>query len=111
MDRRPTRPLARTLLLARPRPEFVRVGKLEKNASFSCHARLLFASKGGARRKLRSIHQARTLRDLSLRPGNRIEALKHDRIGQHSVRINEQYRVCFVWDKDHASDVEIVDYH
>ena len=64
-----------------------------------------------ARRKLRSIHQARTLRDLSLLPGNRLEALKHDRIGQHSVRINEQYRVCFVWDKGHASDVEIADYH
>jgi len=60
---------------------------------------------------LSSIHQARTLRDLSLLPGNRLEALKHDRLGQHSVRINDQYRVCFVWEKGDARDVEIVDYH
>ena len=65
---------------------------------------------GVARRKLRSIHRARTLRDLSL-PGNRLEALKGDRVGQHSVRINDQYRVCFVWDNGDACDVEIVDYH
>jgi toxin HigB-1 len=63
-----------------------------------------------ARRKLRSIHQARTLRDLSL-PGNRLEALKGDRLGQHSVRINDQYRVCFVWENGDACEVEIVDYH
>lgn len=63
-----------------------------------------------ARRKLRSIHQARTLRDLSL-PGNRLEALKGDRFGQHSIRINDQYRVCFVWRQGDARDVEIVDYH
>ncbi len=63
-----------------------------------------------ARRKLRSIHQARSLRDLSL-PGNRLEALKADRSGQHSIRINDQYRVCFVWDKGDAREVEIVDYH
>ncbi len=63
-----------------------------------------------ARRKLRSIHQARTLNDLSL-PGNRLEPLKGERLGQHSVRINDQYRVCFVWDKGDARDVEIVDYH
>jgi len=63
-----------------------------------------------ARRKLRSLHQARSLRDLSL-PGNRLEALKHGRIGQHSIRINDQYRVCFVWDKGDAYQLEIVDYH
>ncbi len=63
-----------------------------------------------ARRKLRSIHQARTLRDLSL-PGNQLEGLKGDRIGQHRVRINDQYRVCVVWDSGDAHDVEIVDYH
>jgi len=63
-----------------------------------------------ARRKLRSIHQARTLNDLSL-PGNRLEPLKGDRRGQHSVGINDQYRVCFVWEKGDARDVEIVDYH
>jgi len=63
-----------------------------------------------ARRKLRSIHQARSLRDLSL-PGNRLEALKADRSGQHSIRINDLYRVCFVWNKGDAREVEIVDYH
>lgn len=63
-----------------------------------------------ARRKLRSIHQARTLRDLSL-PGNRLEALKGDRSGRHSIRINDQFRVCFVWGKGDAQEVEIVDYH
>ena len=63
-----------------------------------------------ARRKLRSIHQARTLRDLSL-PGNRLEVLKGDRSGQHSIRINDQFRVCFVWDKGDAQQVEIVNYH
>jgi toxin HigB-1 len=63
-----------------------------------------------ARRKLPSLHQARSLRDLSL-PGNRQEALKHDRMGQHSVRVNDQYRLCFVWDKGDAYEVEIVDYH
>lgn len=62
-----------------------------------------------ARRKLRSLHQARSLRDLSL-PGNRLESLKCDRLGQHSIRINDQYRVCFVWDRGDARDVEIVDY-
>ena len=63
-----------------------------------------------ARRKLRSIHQARTLRDLSL-PGNRLEALKGDRRGQYSIRINDQYRVCFMWDKGDAQEVEIIDHH
>jgi proteic killer suppression protein len=63
-----------------------------------------------ARRKLRSIHRARTLRDLSL-PGNRLEALKGDRVGQFSVRINDQFRVCFLWDNGDTRNVEIVDYH
>jgi toxin HigB-1 len=63
-----------------------------------------------ARRKLRSIHQARTLRDLSL-PGNRLEALKGDRRGQHSIRINDQYRAAWCWDKSDAQEMEIVDYH
>ncbi|TAL88410.1 MAG: hypothetical protein EPN69_09030 [Rhodanobacter sp.] len=49
--------------------------------------------------------------DLRIPPGNRLEALKHDRTGQHSIRINEQYRVCFVWRQGDAHDVEIVDYH
>ena len=61
-------------------------------------------------RKLFQLHAARTLQDLRS-PGNCLEALKDDRAGQHSIRINDRYRVCFVW-KDHdAHDVEIVDYH
>lgn len=63
-----------------------------------------------ARRKLRQLHAAITLRSLANPPGNRLEALRDDRAGQHSIRINDQWRVCFVWDEG-AHDVEIVDYH
>jgi proteic killer suppression protein len=63
-----------------------------------------------ARRKLRQLHAAITLRTLASPPGNRLEALKDDRAGQHSIRINDQWRVCFVWDEG-AHEVEIVDYH
>jgi toxin HigB-1 len=54
---------------------------------------------------------AKSLDDLRSPPGNRLEALKHDRIGQHAIRVNDQYRLCFVWADDGARDVEIVDYH
>ena len=64
-----------------------------------------------ARRKLEYLHRARTLRDLQMPPGNRLEALKGDRKGQHSIRINDQWRICFVWKDSNAHDVEIVDYH
>jgi len=64
-----------------------------------------------ARRKLLYLHQARSLRDLLVPPGNRLEALKGDRKGQHSIRINDQWRICFRWSEGHAFDVEIVDYH
>jgi toxin HigB-1 len=64
-----------------------------------------------ARRKLYYLHRARTLRDLQVPPGNHLEALVGDRQGQHSIRINEQWRVCFRWDGGDAYDVEIVDYH
>ncbi|QUS38398.1 type II toxin-antitoxin system RelE/ParE family toxin [Tardiphaga alba] len=64
-----------------------------------------------ALRKLRLLNQARHLNDLRVPPGNRLEALKADRQGQHSIRINDQWRICFVWDEGGASDVEIVDYH
>jgi toxin HigB-1 len=64
-----------------------------------------------AQRKLAMLHAARTLDDLRSPPGNRLEALRGDRKGQHSIRINDQYRVCFRWEKDDAWDVEIVDYH
>jgi proteic killer suppression protein len=64
-----------------------------------------------ARRKLLLLHQARQLRDLSAPWGNRLEALKGDRDGQHSIRINDQWRLCFRWQGEDAFDVEIVDYH
>ena len=64
-----------------------------------------------ARRKLRQLDLAARLDDLRVPPGNRFEALKGDRAGQHSVRINDQWRVCFVWREGAAEDVEIVDYH
>ena len=64
-----------------------------------------------AHRKLRLIHQAEELRDLRALPGNRLEALKGDRAGQYSIRINDQWRICFAWRNGAAEDVEIVDYH
>ena len=64
-----------------------------------------------ARRKLLYLHRARSWRDLLVPPGNRLEALKGDRKGQHSIRINDRWRICFVWRGDDAYDVEIVDYH
>jgi toxin HigB-1 len=64
-----------------------------------------------AARKLDMIHTAAALSDLRVPPGNRLEALSGDRRGQHSIRINEQYRICFVWREDGAHNVEITDYH
>ena len=64
-----------------------------------------------AQRKLQQLHAASALRDLTVFPGNRLEALAGDRRGQHSIRINDQYRICFVWHDGDADDVEIVDYH
>jgi proteic killer suppression protein len=64
-----------------------------------------------ALRKLRMLNQARTLSDLRVPPANRLEALRGDRSGQHSIRINDQWRICFLWTGNGASDVEIVDYH
>lgn len=63
-----------------------------------------------ARRKLLYLSQARSLQDLLVPPGNRLEALKGDRKGQHSIRINDQWRICFRWLDGHAYDVDIVDY-
>ncbi len=63
------------------------------------------------RRKLLYLHRARTLHDLAVPPGNQLELLKRDRIGQHSIRINDQWRICFRWQDGDAYDVEIVDYH
>lgn len=64
-----------------------------------------------AQRKLFMIDQAVELRDLAVPPSNRLEALKKDRVGQHSIRINDKWRVCFKWSDGGAEDVEIVDYH
>lgn len=64
-----------------------------------------------ARRKLMMLDAASGLDTLRAVPGNRLEALKGDRKGQHSIRINQQWRVCFRWEAGHAWDVEIVDYH
>jgi proteic killer suppression protein len=64
-----------------------------------------------ARRKLRQLQIAGRLQDLRIPPGNRLEALKGKRRGQHSIRINDQWRVCFRWSDAGAEDVEIVDYH
>ena len=64
-----------------------------------------------ARRKLLQLHAATELASLRVPPGNQLEALKHDRKGQPSIRITEQWRLCFKWRTDGAYDVEIVDYH
>jgi toxin HigB-1 len=64
-----------------------------------------------ARRKLRMLNNASTLDDLRIPPANRLEALKGDRKGQYSIRINDQWRICFRWHEGDAHDVEIVDYH
>jgi proteic killer suppression protein len=64
-----------------------------------------------ALRKLIHLNQAKSLRDLAAIPGNRLEALKGSRKGRHSIRINDQYRICFVWKDGDAHDVEITDYH
>jgi toxin HigB-1 len=65
---------------------------------------------GPARRKLNYLDAARDLSDLRISPGNRLEAWRGDRSGQHSIRINDQWRLCFVWSADGPTEVEIVDY-
>ncbi len=83
-------------------------------------AAALFAGERGRRfanvatvveRKLQQLDSAATLEALRVPPGNRLEALKGDRKGQYSIRINDQFRLCFVWSPDGVRDVEIVDYH
>lgn len=63
------------------------------------------------RRKLDQLNRVRTLGELAVPPGNRLERLAGNRIGQHSIRINEQCRVCFRWENGYADDVEVTDYH
>jgi len=64
-----------------------------------------------ARRKLLMLHQARRLDDLRAPPGNRLETLHGNRSGQHSIRVNDQWRICFRWQGEDAFEIEIVDYH
>lgn len=64
-----------------------------------------------ALRKLRMLNRAETLQDLRVPPANRLERLVGDREGQYSIRVNDQWRICFVWQNGDALDVEIVDYH
>jgi toxin HigB-1 len=89
--------------------------------SFRCHetealfedqtSRKFRAIERVARRKLLYLHAATGLEELRVPPGNHLEALRGDRAGQHSIRINDQWRLCFVWRDGDAHDVEIVDYH
>ncbi len=89
--------------------------------SFQCtDTQALFEGRGGGRfgniatvalRKLQQLHAATSLVFLRVPPGNRLEVLSGDRAGQHSIRVNDQWRVCFVWMDGHAHHVEIVDYH
>ena len=64
-----------------------------------------------ARRKLRMLHNAQILEDLRVPPANRLESLRGERKGQHSIRINDQWRICFVWENGDAENVESCDYH
>ena len=64
-----------------------------------------------ARRRLELLDSVTLLDELRIPPGNNLEALKHDRRGQHSIRINEKYRICFIWTKEGPFNVQIVDYH
>jgi len=64
-----------------------------------------------ARRKLRQINNAETLNDLRIPPANHLELLKGNRAGQHSIRINDQWRICFVWQNSNAYEIAIEDYH
>ena len=67
--------------------------------------------RGSANRKLAMLDAAVVLDELTVPPGNKLEALGGDRKGQHSIRVNDQFRICFVWAEGNAHDVEIVDYH
>jgi proteic killer suppression protein len=67
--------------------------------------------RSAAKKKLAMLHSAEKLQDLRVPPGNKLEALHRDRAGQYSIRINDQFRVCFLWRDGDAFDVEITDYH
>jgi toxin HigB-1 len=87
-------------------------GSKETKSLFHYHRSKRFgAFERVALRKLLQIHAATELRVLASPPGNHLEALEGERKGQHSIRINDQWRICFVWREGHAYEVEIVDYH
>lgn len=88
---------------ADPETEMIRLGRRSRKLPSDIQSVAL--------RKLRLLNQARTLSDLRVPPGNRLEALKGDLAGRHSIRINDQWRICFVWEEGGPSDVGIVDYH
>ena len=73
--------------------------------------RLPFDMQATALRKLRLLNQARAVSDLRVPPGNRLEALKGERAGQYSIRVKDQWRICFAWREGGPADVQIVDYH
>lgn len=75
------------------------------------HSKRFRAVERVALRKLLQVNAATQLRVLASPPGNQLEALQGNRRGQHSIRVNQQWRICFVWREGHAFDVEIVDYH
>jgi proteic killer suppression protein len=86
-------------------------GEAEKVWRGEFSRRLPNQIQGIARRKLRMLNNARVLDDLRIPPANRLERLSGDREGQWSIRINDQWRVCFIWTDDNADRVEICDYH
>jgi len=81
------------------------------NGCFSKKIKLPFQLQNIARRKLRMLAAATTIETLKVPPGNRPETLRGERTGQWSIRINEQWRICFKWEDGNASEVEITDYH
>jgi proteic killer suppression protein len=84
----------------------------DTEALFNCRAVARFRNiERVARRKLLQIHAATELASLRIPPGNRLESLKGNRKGQHSIRVNDQWRICFKWKSDGAHEIEIVDYH
>ena len=84
-------------------PEAAKIFNGVRSRKFAAVAKVAY-------RKLAILHSAATLHDLKS-PGLQLEALREDRVGQHSIRINERYRICFVWQEGKAANVEIVDYH
>jgi len=86
-------------------------GEAKKIFNRTRSTRLDQAMQAVAFRKLRMLHHSQNLNDLRVPPANHLEKLKGDREGQYSIRINDQYRICFLWSDGDAYDVEIVDYH